>query len=92
MLFRSPGRAFFYDFNADMHEPGQTLQYKVVAHDDWLMPPQVCGAGTGHTTLTTVTADGDGNGRMDYLTNADYAKFFKKYYGWLPGLINSIIE
>lgn len=87
-----PGRAFFYDFNADMHEPGQTLQYKVVTHDDWLLPPSVCGAGTGGTTTTTVTADGDGNGRMDYLTNADYAKFFKKYYSWLPGLLNSVVQ
>jgi hypothetical protein len=87
-----PGRAFFYDFNADMHEPGQTLQYKVVVHDDWLMSPQICGAGTGSTIPTTVTADGDGNGRMDYLSNADYAKFFKKYYGWLPTVINSILE
>lgn len=87
-----PGRAFFYDFNADLHNPGDTLQYKVVTHDDWFLPPSVCGAGTGSNHTTTVTADGDGNGRMDYLSSADYAKFFKKYYGWLPGLISSMLE
>ena len=98
-----PGRAFFYDFQADLRPPGSTLSYRVVTFDDWLFPvfdsdgdgigdATACGAATGGSNSTTVTADADGNGRMDYLTDADYSKYFGKYSGWLPGVINSILD
>lgn len=91
-----PGRAFFYDFQADMRPPGSTLSYRVVTFDDWLFPvvngATACGAATGGSHATTVSADANGDGRMDYLTNADYSKYFGKYFGWLPAVIGSVLE
>lgn len=98
-----PGRAFFYDFQAELRPPGSTLSYRVDTFDDWLFPVYdsngdgigdsvACGAATGRRNTTTVTADVNGDGRMDYLTDADYSKYFGKYSGWLPGVIDLILE
>ena len=98
-----PGRAFFYDFQADMRPPGSTLAYRIQVIDDHFVAAVdtnhdmigdtlPCGAGTGGATYnTTVNADANGDGRMDYLTDADYAKYFGKYFGWLPALIDSLL-
>lgn len=98
-----PGRAFFYDFQADMRTPGSTLSYRILVVDDHFVQAvdtnhdmigdtMPCGAGTGGASYTTtVNADADGDGRMDYLTSADYSKYFRKYFGWLPGVINSVL-
>jgi hypothetical protein len=98
-----PGRAFFYDFQAELRPPGSTLAYRVDTFDDWLFPvfdsdgdgnpdSTECGAATGGRHTTTVTADANGDGRMDYLTDADYSKYFGKYSGWLPAVINTVID
>jgi hypothetical protein len=91
-----PGRAFFYDFQADMRPPGSTLAYRIFTFDDWLFPvvnnSVACGAATGGSNTTTATADGNGDGRMDYLADADYAKYFGKYMGWLPGVVGTVLE
>jgi hypothetical protein len=98
-----PGRAFFYDFQAELRPPGSTLSYRVETFDDWLFPvfdsngdgigdSVACGAATGKRNTTTVTADSNGDGRMDYLTDADYSKYFGKYSGWLPGVLNTILD
>jgi hypothetical protein len=50
-----------------------------------------CGAATGGSHTTTVSADANGVGRMDYLTADDYSKYFGKYYGWLSPVL-SILE
>jgi hypothetical protein len=97
------GRAFFYDFQADLRPPGSTLSYRVDTFDDWLFPvidtdgdgygdSTACGAATGSLKTTTVSADANGDGRMDYLTDADYSKYFAKYMGWLPSVIDSILD
>jgi len=97
------GRAFFYDFQADQRPPGSTLSYIVSTFDDWIFPvvdtngdgygdSTACGAATGALHTATAVADGNGDGRPDYLTNADYAKYWAKYNGWLPGVINSLLE
>lgn len=82
-----PGRAFFYDFQADLREPGTTLSYKVISSDDFFVSPYVCGARTGKTYTATVVSDGNGDGRMDYLPAADYAKYAGKYTSWLPAVL-----
>jgi hypothetical protein len=99
-----PDRAFFYDFQADMRPPGSTLSYRIHVVDDHFVQAvdtnhdmigdtMPCGAGTGGATFSTIAnADADGDGRMDYLTSADYSKYFAKYYGWLPVLIDSVLE
>jgi hypothetical protein len=98
-----PGRAFFYDFQAELRPPGSTLSYRVDTFDDWLFPvfdsdgdgfgdAVACGAATGRLNTTTVTADANGDGRMDYLTAADYSRYWGKYMGWLPGVINSTLD
>jgi hypothetical protein len=98
-----PGRAFFYDFQAELRPPGSTLSYRVDTFDDWLFPvfdsdgdrigdSVACGAATGRRNTTTVTADANGDGRMDYLTDADYSKYFGKYSGWLPAVLGTVLE
>jgi hypothetical protein len=91
-----PGRAFFYDFQSDMRPPGSTLSYKVITFDDWLFPvvnnSVACGAATGSYHETTVTADGNADGRPDFLVAADYSRYFGKYMGWMPGVIGSLLK
>jgi hypothetical protein len=87
-----PGRAFFYDFQADLRPPGSTLSYKIESTDDFLVPPNVCGARTGKYYMTTVVADGNGDARMDYLPASDYSKYFGKYNGWLPPVLELLLE
>lgn len=87
-----PGRAFFYDFQPDLREPGTTLSYKIISSDDFLVNPNVCGARTGKTYTTTIVADGNGDSRMDYLPAADYAKYVGKYTSWLPGVLGTILD
>jgi len=97
------GRAFFYDFQADQRPPGSTLSYIVSTFDNWLFPvvdtdgdgygdSTACGAATGSLNTGTAVADGNGDGRPDYLTNADYAKYWGKYNGWLPAVLNTLLD
>ena len=72
-----------------LRSSGSTTSRQICARPAARWP---CGAGTGGTIYnTTVNADANGDGRMDYLTNADYAKYFGKYFGWLPAVINSVL-
>jgi hypothetical protein len=87
-----PGRAFFYDFQADLRPPGSTLSYRIETFDDWALPPDVCGAGTGKYFTATAVADANGDSRMDFLTAADYARYVRKYFGWFPAVLETVLQ
>ena len=77
-------RAFFYDLNADVRNAGDTLSYRIVADNN---AQQAGDCGTSEIKTSIVTADADGDGRMDYIPDAEYQALFGKYYGWLVPVI-----
>jgi hypothetical protein len=85
----APGRVIFYDFHGDFVQKGDTLSYKVFSGDG-LYRYLDCGA--IHNLESTAIADGNGDGLMDFIPVAQYRKYFGKYFGWLPGVISSVLE
>lgn len=85
----SPDRVFFYDFSADYREKGTSLAYRIVSSDAFQKHGN---CGTVHNYESTVVADADGDGLMDYIPRATYQKYFSKYYGWLTPVITSVLN
>jgi len=50
------------------------------------------GCGDRHSYQSIATADGDGDGRMDYMPASAYSRHFRKYYGWLPPLLDLAVS
>lgn len=84
------GKVFFYDVHGDFREPSTTLSYRV--HSDDTAPDLYAGCGDRRPYDSTATADANGDGRMDFLPTTAYSKYFGKYYGWLLGVIDSILQ
>jgi hypothetical protein len=85
-----PGRVFFYDVHGEFRDPGTTLSYEVLSDDVVGGLYQGCGGRHGYRSVAV--ADSNGDGRMDYLPASAYSKYFAKYYGWLPGVVNSLLD
>ncbi|MDH5301957.1 MAG: hypothetical protein OEW58_11405 [Gammaproteobacteria bacterium] len=80
-------QAFWYDFNSEYRNKGDNLHYKVIS-DNSAYKYGNCGSSEKYTS--TVWADYDGDGKMDFIPNAEYQKYFAKYYGWLVPVITSL--
>lgn len=74
------GRRFWIDLHSDVRNKGETLSYRVVAN---LEPYKANSCGSNDMFSSTISADADGDGKMDYIPTNEYDKYFGKYYGWL---------
>lgn len=82
----SGDRVLFDDLNSDYRTIGTTVSYKVVANN-----PQVgryCGGAEYHES--TAVLDGNGDGRADFIPQAEYSRIAGKYYGWLVPVLSII--
>jgi len=78
------GRLFWFDLHADIRNMGETLSYRVEAD---LKPYRGVDCGSKNKYASTIVADSDGDGKMDYIPESAYQKYFGKYYGWLVPVI-----
>ncbi len=79
----SEGRGAFLDHHSDVRDSDQTLSYRIEADinkygDD---------CGPARHWESNITADGDGDGKMDFIPDHEYSKLFGKYYGWMIPVI-----
>ncbi len=78
------GKAFWYDFNSDYRNVGESLSYRVVA-DNTPYLSDTCN--TRVTKQSTSSVDSDGDGKADFIPQSEYDALFGKYYGWLVPVI-----
>jgi hypothetical protein len=77
-------RLFWLDLHSDVRSLGESLSYKVVAD---LKPYKIKDCGSNDQFSSTISADADGDGKMDFIPSRAYDKYFGKYYGWLVPVI-----
>jgi hypothetical protein len=80
-------KAFFYDMNSDYRNVGDSFSYKVVTDNS---PYKYGNCGSSESYVTISSPDSDANGRMDFIPDSEYAKYFGKYYGWLIPVITML--
>jgi hypothetical protein len=78
-------RVFWYDYFSDYRNKGQTLSYKVVA-DDSAYKFGKCGSINRYESISI--GDINGDGKLDFIPNSEYAKYFGRHYGWLIPIIS----
>lgn len=84
-----PDKGVFYDFDTDFRPEGSTLDYRVVASSGRFFRSNNCQEAGYWSTIAT--ADGDGNGFLDFIADP-HQEIFRRYYPWLPVIITSILN
>jgi hypothetical protein len=81
------GRLSWLDLHSDVRSAGETLSYRVVAN---LKPYKAGSCGSSTKYSSTISADADGDGKMDFIPTSAYQKYFGKYYGWMIPVLSMI--
>ncbi|MDX1253444.1 MAG: hypothetical protein IDH49_14585 [Gammaproteobacteria bacterium] len=79
-------RVLFDDLNSDYRTIGTTASYKVVANN-----PKVGDyCGNPEYYESTAMLDSNGDGKADFIPQAEYSRIAGKYYGWLVPVLSII--
>jgi len=86
-------RAVWFDEYSDYRNIGDQVSYRVVSNDG---PYRLSGGGSTcgnkHVYSSNVYLDYDADGKADFIPEAEYKKYFGKYYGWLVPVTTMLLN